>query len=296
MIFVRLISGLGNQLFQYTIGRQLSIVRKVPLKLDISFFSDQKLRNFKLNHYNITAEIATDREVQSFLKVYKSNGPFTKIYRKVERHLPKKWHTLYKQTNWWAYEADLLKVSSNVYLDGYWQHHQYFQNIDSAVFNELTLKESYNLSPGYNFSDLQCMESSVSVHVRRGDYISDPNANNLMGVLPIEYYLSAIDVILQKVSNPCFFVFSDDLNWVRNNLKFPGSVKFVEIENGKWDYVELDLMSKCRHNIIANSTFSWWGAFLNRNPDKIVIAPDKWVVPQELNDKVKLQFPSWIKL
>ncbi len=121
MIIVRVISGLGNQLFQYSIGRQLSLARNVPLKLDTSFFKSQSLRSYKLNHYNIEAEIATAKEVEDFLHIQNSKSAGSRILRRIERLLPKEKRRVYKQANWWTYEPELLKTNSKVYLDGYWQ-------------------------------------------------------------------------------------------------------------------------------------------------------------------------------
>ncbi len=137
---------------------------------------------------------------------------------------------------------------------------------------------------------------SVSIHLRRGDYVSDPWAFHTMGPLPVKYYYKAIDYMSKKLSDPCFYIFSDDLDWVKDNIKIEAPVSFVEIANGTKDYLELDIMSKCSHNIIANSSFSWWGAFLNQNPDKIVIAPAQWVIADEINKRIELQLPSWIKM
>jgi hypothetical protein len=135
--------------------------------------------------------------------------------------------------------------------------------------------------------------SSVSVHIRRGDYLKD----TLMNVLPMEYYAAAFDHIHSKINDPCFYIFSDDLNWVKDNLKMNYPVKYIDFESSSnADFLELHLMSKCRHNIIANSSFSWWGAFLNRNPEKIVISPKDWVVQPEINARIQLQFPSWLRL
>lgn len=117
-----------------------------------------------------------------------------------------------------------------------------------------------------------------------------------MGVLPLGYYTQAINLLKEKIISPTFYVFSDDLTWANEYLRGDYTMHLVDIANGEQEQVELDLMSKCHHNIIANSSFSWWGAFLNRNPDKIVIAPQRWVVPDDINAKINIQFPSWLKL
>lgn len=296
MIVVKLISGLGNQLFQYALGRQLSILRNVSLKLDTSFFKDQQFRSFKLSHYNISASVASETEVSNFLALYTGNSLYDKICRKIEARLPKNKKRYYKEDQWWTYEAEVFNVSSNVYLDGYWQHYKYFQNIHPLIIKELTVKESYTPAVNKLIGETKQNAASVSIHIRRGDYITDRKAYELMGLLPPEYYYKAIEYINSKLRDPAFYVFSDDLDWVKDNLKLHGSINYVDMEEGGTDYIELDVMSKCNHNIIANSSFSWWAAFLNQNPDKIVIAPDKWVLPKEINKRVELQFPTWIKI
>lgn len=295
MIIVKLISGLGNQLFQYCIGRQLSLARGTELKLDISFFKGQSLRSFRLHHYNIQAEIATEKEVEKFTGIYANTGLYAKVFRKVEKLVPKRNRRLFKEQEWWVYEPELLKASRNIYLDGYWQHYKYFENINPSILSELTVSEPYTPHENELLSAIQ-ENNSVSLHIRRGDYITDPDTYNFMGIMPVEYYDEAIKHMRENVQRPAFFIFSDDLQWAKDNIRVDAPLTFVHLDNGKKDYRELDLMSKCRHNIIANSSFSWWGAFLNRYPDKIVIAPRKWIVPEERNKKIQLQFPGWVKM
>ena len=145
-------------------------------------------------------------------------------------------------------------------------------------------------------SEIEQSQSAVSIHIRRGDYVSDADANNLMGILPMGYYDRAVNYINERVKNPSYYIFSDDLEWTKDHLKVDAPLTFVDLENGSRDYIELDIMRKCRHNIIANSSFSWWAAFLNQHPDKIVVAPARWVMPDETNRRIAIQFPSWIKL
>ena len=296
MIIVKLISGLGNQLFEYAVGRQLSLQRQVPLKLDISFFEGQRLRSYKLNHYNIQAEIATEKEIEKFTNIYNSNSLYARIFRKTESMLPKRKKLHYIEDEWWMYESELLKASSNVYVDGYWQHYKYYENLSPHVLQELTVKDPPSVAYSKYLTHLLSDNHSVSIHIRRGDYITDPAASKLMGILPLEYYHKAISYMEERLGSPSFYIFSDDLSWAKDNLAIQAPVTFVELENEGSDYFELELMSKCRHNIIANSTFSWWGAFLNRNKEKIVISPADWVLEKNINQKIQLQFPSWIKL
>ena len=295
MIITRLVSGLGNQLFQYAIGKHLSIRHGVPLKLDTSFFETQTLRRFKLDNYNIVAQIASPEEINHFLFWQKDHGLPAKFYRKIQKMFPRNKRRYIKESEWWIYDPDVLNASSNVYLDGYWQHYKYFLNVYPEIFTEITLKEG---ADGAQVLKERILEnsSSVSIHIRRGDYITDPDAYNLMGTLPLEYYASAMDFINTKLSNPFYYIFSDDLNCAKDNLNIKAPSTFVDLEGGLKDYIELDLMSKCHHNIIANSSFSWWGAFLNRNPGKIVISPATWAIDKKRNEGIHLQFPSWIKI
>lgn len=300
MIITKLVSGLGNQLLQYAMGRQLSLLKEVPLKLDISFFKEQDLRSYKLNHFNIDASVATKEEITPFKKdidfyqkLHNKTSFYAKVFRNVEPIIfPKHTKKYFKEAVWWILEPKIYKTPADVYIEGYWQHYKYFEKTSLDIFEELTLKEALDLKAEKWLSQIKNDEASVAVHVRRGDYVTDSGANYLMGVLPIEYYHNAINYIQKKVSNPSFYFFSDDLDWVKKNIKTNAPAYFVD---GNVDYADLDLMRHCNHNIIANSTFSWWGAFLNRNPNKIVIAPKQWSPREDVNKNIHLQFPDWLK-
>ncbi|RYX82273.1 alpha-1,2-fucosyltransferase, partial [bacterium] len=215
------------------------------------------------------------------------------VYRKTEKLLPRTKRKLFKEENPWHFEPDLFHVSSNIYLDGYWQHYKYFENISPQILKELVVKEAYSPSIKIISNSIINDVNSVSIHIRRGDYLTDKEAFQLMGLMPINYYKTAINYIKQKLTNPNFYIFSDDLDWVKSNLKIDAPTYYID---GGKDYIDLELMSKCKHNIIANSSFSWWAAFLNNNSAKIVIAPNQWVVPPEINKRIELIFPSWIKI
>jgi hypothetical protein len=161
------------------------------------------------------------------------------------------------------------------YLSGYWQSYRYFDDIADQLRTELT-----PLTPPTP-KDSKLIRSmistnSVSVHVRRGDYITQKAAAAFHGNSSVEYYDKALAKICTLVQDPRFFVFSDDLGWVKNNMKFPGATNFVDHNDGDTAFQDLRLMSTCKHHIIANSSFSWWGAWLNPNDKKIVVAPSLW--------------------
>ncbi len=290
MIIVKLISGLGNQLFQYMFGRQAAMVNNMPLKVDTSFYETQGLRDYKLGHYKMAAQIASKEDIERVLRIY---DPINKVQRYFSGY--NKYY--YKEKKAWGYDplvADAAK--GGIYLDGYWQNYKYYTNINNGFLNEVTLINEAELSQYNVYSTIKQDKQSVSIHIRRGDYITDKDANKMMGVLSLDYYNRAVAYIRNHLSDPRFYVFSDDLNWAADNLKLDGLVELVDIANGEKDYIELDLMSKCRNNIIANSTFSWWGAFINKNPAKIVIGPKKWVPAPEINAEIDLLFPEWIKI
>lgn len=289
MIIVKLVSGLGNQMFQYVFGRQLAIANNVPLKLDTSFYDNQNLRDYKLGYYKIASQIAGKADIDHVLKTH---HPVAKIQRYFSGY--NKYY--YQQKTPWSFDSHLTdKKKSGIYLDGYWQNRRYYTNINNSLLNEVTLAEA-EVSEYGSYPIIQQDEQSVSIHIRRGDYITDSEANKLMGVLPLAYYHQAVAYIRKHVSDPRFYVFSDDLNWAADNLKLEAPVMLMDVANGEKDYIELHMMSKCRHNIIANSTFSWWAAFTNRNPGKIVIGPKNWVTVPGINAEIDLLFPEWIKI
>ena len=302
MIVTKLVSGLGNQLFQYVVGRRLATKWNVPLKLDNAFFGSQNLRSFKLNHYQIEAGVANDGDIKPFCKeierynnLHQKTTLAAKIYRRSEPVLfPKHTKNYFKEATWWIYEPEVFKCGPETYLEGYWQHYKYYEDVSTKILDELSLKDKNDQSRNTWLNKIESEAETVAIHVRRGDYVTDVNANYLMGVLPLSYYNDAIAYLKQKLSNPVFYFFSDDLPWVKQHIDTgKNSTFYVE---GNTDYVDLDLMARCKHNIIANSTFSWWGAFLNRNQNKIVIAPKVWSPRPDVNASIKLQLPSWIKL
>jgi hypothetical protein len=174
--------------------------------------------------------------------------------------------------NYWS-GINELPISS--YLVGYWQSEKYFVKHKEVIRQELTFKNE--LSPENLATASSLLKTaSVSLHVRRGDYVSSQATNDVHGVCTLDYYRNAISHMARSVESPRFFIFSDDINWVKANLQLDFPCEYIANNVGANSYVDMRLMSMCKHNIIANSSFSWWGAWLNSNPNKIVIAPKKW--------------------
>lgn len=300
MIIVRLEGGLGNQMFQYAIGKQLSLLNNTTLKFDLSsyekilFENKAFWRGYALDIFEAAVEIASADDVK---KVKESKTPFfEKISYRLQRlkEIPYFRKTELFEKKLFSFDKNMLTAAKNTYLTGYWQSPKYFSDIRTVLLSDFKLKEKPS-AENYNFIDKIPEQESVSIHVRRGDYVTNPETFKLHGVCSLDYYNDAIEYIKNNVANPFFYVFSDDIEWAQNNINLSRSVVFVKDTPPGKDYFEMHLMSLCKHNIIANSSFSWWGAWLNKNSDKIVVAPKKWMNDPSI-DTTDLIPENWIRL
>ncbi|MEY4440678.1 MAG: hypothetical protein RLY49_304 [Candidatus Parcubacteria bacterium] len=285
MIITKLKGGLGNQLFQYAFGRYLAEKNKDILKLDIIGLqqnSKDTLRFYLLDKFNITSEIADYNEISPIKNPF---GFLSKAFRFLKTKLLRKFYI--------RFEKHLLKLKGNIYLDGYFQSELYFKEIEPIIKKEFTLKNPLSQLTQKIEEQIRNASASVSIHIRRGDYVTDPSAAKTHGTCNLNYYAQAISKVSSSIVNPTFFIFSDDIEWVKENLKVK-SATYVSNPN-LTEYEELILMSKCKHNIIANSTFSWWAAWLNSNPSKIVIAPKQWRKDID-SDKLQILPKTWIQI
>jgi len=180
------------------------------------------------------------------------------------------------------------------YLDGYWQSEKYFCDFRLAIQNEIKLKNEESECYKNILSEIGSIQSPISLHIRRGDYEHDPIIKKILSCCTMSYYDQAIKFVTRDLTGVKFFIFSDDINWVKENFKINFPVFYVT-GNNITNYEEMILMSKCKHNIIANSSFSWWGAWLNENPGKIVVAPKKWFNNPKADQKDIIP-ESWIKI
>ncbi|MEJ0104611.1 MAG: alpha-1,2-fucosyltransferase [Bacteroidota bacterium] len=277
MIIVHLSGGLGNQMFQYGAAFALAQKRNAKLFLDINDFEKDSRRKFSLDAFSIRGTIAKQSDIYKLKRWH----TLARRIKNIGIHLRP---TLYVEESL-SYDEGFFQLPDNVYLKGFWQSEKYFLNIPHLVRKEFSFKES---PPSANSKVIERMKNinSVSVHVRRGDYISNADANEIHGVCDISYYIKAIDCMRQRFSDAEFFIFSDDLDWVRENLVVPGSIIHYMDHNKGNASEDLRLMTFCKHHIIANSSFSWWGAWLSNNPDKEVIAPSKWFQSRFVNNDI----------
>lgn len=268
MQLVKLMGGLGNQMFQYAFAKALG-------DKNILFYGDYKkhsLRKVELNRFKCKA-VYMPRELFKYLKFV-----FTK-FDKIE----------YMRSG--IYVPEYLNRDGNHIYIGFWQTEKYFKQIRPRLLKDFTPRKKLDRENAGIISKMQQI-NSVSVHIRRTDYVDE---SHIYGDTNLDYYKRAIEYISSKIENPEFFFFSDDMAYVKEKfagLKFPHS--FIDINSGNNSYKDLILMKNCKHNIIANSTFSWWGAWLNENTEKIVIAPAVWFIQGE-NDKDIIP-DEWIKL
>jgi len=264
MIITKLSGGLGNQLFQYAVGRAVAERHKVPLKFDITAYETYALHNgFRLDQFNINAAVAGPKEINEL------KGSDFFISKALRKSGLKNKKTFYAEKERTVYDPQVF-ASPARYLEGYWQNEQYFLNIRETILQELRPRFSLSVN-ARDYQDSILNNNAVSIHVRRGDYFKHPE----IGVLDVAYYKNGVEYIENRVGSPKFFIFSDDLEWCKANLKFIPKPIFVEGTETEID--DLILMSHCKHNIVANSSFSWWGAWLNKNEAKLVIAPKEWL-------------------
>ena len=269
MIVAKLMGGLGNQMFQYAAALSLAGKHGSEAKVDLSFLNadpdgQYTKRDFELDVFEKQVPVVTGKELEGLL-------PNTKTWwQKLFQPDSKKWNFAIEQQP--GFNREFQNFPDNTYLQGFWQSEKYFKGQEDRIRTAFEFS-SVIRAETKNWEEKISAVNAVSMHVRRGDYVSRPEAALYHGVLNLEYYQNALDLIRKKENEAQVFIFSDDLEWCRTHLAIEGKVNYVNSANAAG---EMHLMSLCRHQVIANSSFSWWGAWLNRNPAKIVVAPKQW--------------------
>lgn len=270
--------GLGNQMFQYATAKHLSIINGTELKIDTSNFRKLTLNSehtFQLADFNISAQQASRKEIW---KIVKPAKPLARIVGNVFGRSPLKAKTdaIFKEPDGSDFKPGVLKIKADRYLVGYFNSYKYFDPIRNILIDEYTPKQEISLQ-GREMLKLIESINSVSVHIRRGDYVNDPDVYKCIeGIITDRFYHNAVDYIASKVDSPHFFIFSNDMKWVKENFKIPYQITFVDFNLAQRGFEDLWLMSRCKHNITAGgSTFSWWAAYLNSNENKIVVRTEQ---------------------
>ncbi|MCA9346914.1 alpha-1,2-fucosyltransferase [Candidatus Saccharibacteria bacterium] len=271
MIGVKLMGGLGNQMFQYALGRKMAMKYKTKLVLDLNFYNNQAEidtpRSYELDCYKISAKLFTK--------------PLPTKQTLIDRLTGKPFFTNWYDEKHYHFDENVFKQSDGTLYNGFWQTYKYFESIRAELLSDFELKNTLNEADS-RIEKLINQQLSASLHVRRGDYVTNKNANEHHGTKTVDYYSLALQSLQKDVVDFKLFVFSDDIEWCKANLsRIHPNILFVDDERP--GYIDMHLMKQCSHNIIANSSFSWWAAWLNDNPDKIVIAPKQWFIDPNKN-------------
>jgi hypothetical protein len=286
--------GLGNQMFQYALATIVAQKNKDSVLIDVSFFDQTQKRlghtprQFELGIFNNSYSLATEKD----LLFFKQLSVFNKIKRDLGFNYPK----MYKEPSF-SFDENVLNLKSPAYIRGFFQSYKYFigyENLIRKLFVFPTTLDEVNQKVVANIKQSQ----SISVHIRRGDYVNDAITNQYHGICNLDYYQKAISLFTQENHDFTLFFFSDDCHWVKEQFKdLPFPKQFINHNTGENSWKDMLLMSECQHNIIANSSFSWWAAWLNANPDKKVIAPKKWFeLSEEEMNMSDLTPKEWIRL
>jgi hypothetical protein len=275
--------GLGNQMYQYAFGMALKKSGGGRVLFDASEFGCAgETRRYELHNFNARVEFATPKQIAAARK----SPPVARLLR----HLfGIKKRRVFRERDFNLYNAELLSGSEYSYFYGFFQSYKYFEALRGDLSRDFQLRVPPD---GRNKEMLDKIHetNSVFVHIRRGDFLQH---RNLFKILSPDYYNRAIEYMRGHVKNPLFFVFGQDLDWARKNLKFGNSAIFVDINGEDAGFLDLELMKRCKHGITANSTFSWWAAWLNENSAKIVVTPRRWFNNHSNGDELP---EEWVKL
>lgn len=313
MIVMQLCCGLGNQLFQYALGKQLAETKNTELRFDISWWEQQGRYQsgqdwtITLFEYDVTGEIASAEDLRSVLKYPRFShwmrrtqdmvrSPKPELFKVNLDYVPRfsprfaaSQFNYYREVRGppsaesspWAYRRrffpGIFDIPGDAYLDGYWQTAKYFEGVAETLRTELSVSDPL---PGMNAAvaaEIEGDSPSVSIHVRRGDQTTQgPDSDPMGNALPLSYQQQAAEYVGEQLDDPTFYLFSDDPEWAQRGLDISHPIQTVSHNDETTDYLDIELMRRCDHHVIANSTFSWWGAWLNASTDKIVVAPTPW--------------------
>lgn len=277
MLMLRMTGGLGNQMFQYAIYQELLSRGKEVCIDDFTEYDGSETHHKSIEKvFGVTYRKGTLKEYNRLTDSSKM------IFKRVKRKLLGRKQKVYQEKDAIKYEEKVFGYE-DAYLIGYYQSEKYFADVHELIRKQFAFKEELITDKAKEY--LECIESgnSISVHIRRGDYVKEKFAPIYGGICTMEYYRSAMNYMRQNVDNPKFFFFTNDPEWVKANMMEDDCI-LVEGNDENAGYIDMMLMSKCKHNIIANSSFSWWGAWLNSYSDKIVVAPSKWLNNTEEED------------
>lgn len=288
MIVTRLNGGLGNQLFQYAFGRALAIRHGVPLRLDIRDYRHKPQHGLLIQRFNIEGEFLTASNAPAVPDITRR----TKWQRWLWNFNPT--HIRWIREKPFGFQPKWLKLGKAVYLDGYWQSESFFADAARTILHELTLKAPPSLATQEIAAQMR-QSRSVAMHIRRGDYVSDPNVAKIYLPLTLAYYERCLNDWAVDQRNVRVFVFSNDIAWCKKNIRWSQPTTYVDHTTALTAHEDLYLMQQAECCITANSTLSWWGAWLGQRPNHAVYTPAKWFYPNTLNDQ-HLSCDGWVQM
>jgi len=288
-VILHLKGGLGNQMFQYAAGRDLSLRLGVPLWLELGGLENTN-RSYRLGEYAVAANIVDTRTARRWIG---ADWKLPLIYKVVQKLRPYYRRAIFRPATF-AFDANIRRVRPPVMLDGYFQSPRYFEDHWNQIAAELTLSQPLPDSTQRMRDQICTCENAVGVHIRRGDYVTDPEVQQFHGICGLDYYMRGMEKIAAMTVAPTFFVFSDCLDWAKNLLPAVYSMVFVDCHRAESDYLDLFLLSQCTHFVLANSSFSWWGAWMAQRRGKVV-APGRWFLAPHLQTH-DLILNDWVRL
>lgn len=287
-VVVRLVGGLGNQMFQYAAARALSARIGASLELDLSWFGADPERQYALAPFFIQAGIYSRQTENKGKNVW-----LPKLVSRFGCRINLIGLSNFSEESF-SYDQRIEKINRPVFLKGYFQSEKYFVSIQDNIKSEFTLR-SEPISAATEILSQIAETDAICVHLRRGDYVNNPTAAAYHGTCSLNYYREAIKLVSNNLTKPHCFVFSDDPVWVRENFRSDVPITLVDIHRTDEAHEDLRLMVACKHFVIANSSLSWWGAWLGRDVNKLVVAPDKWFAISNI-DTTDLIPSSWLRL
>lgn len=287
-LVVRIQGGLGNQMFQYAFGKAAALRNKMDLFFDKAPFNPKKHSAFALDVFDLKCEFA-DKEILA--QVLTPHFEFRKKLWKAIK-IPFKYAPTHILEPKFSYNEQFKILPQSAYFDGYWQCEKYFADFADIIKKDFTPREESKFKNNKFYEDI-ISSNSVAIHIRCGDYVNNARYKKMLYVCGENYFKNAISRAREILENPQFFIFSDDHEYVKSNYRLGEEFKLVQSSCAIED---MYLMQTCRHNIISNSSFSWWAAWLNKNLQKTVIAPSRWATDHSKLDYRDVIPPSWIKV
>lgn len=288
MFVFQFMGGLGNQLFQYAAARSLSLKRGIPFKVDFDDPYKFVKRELNLAAFNLDVSLATKKEISRCKPKFRYEKRLWMLLGKDPAN------KLWRERKDYTFDPDFFSIPDGAYVSGFWQTEKYFLEIEETLRKDFSFRHE---PTGKNAEWMNKIKGchAVSVHIRRGDVITVAKTNKLYGTITNEYYRDAIQQMIDFNKDSVFFFFSDDMEWVKENIRTDYPSYYIDGNDDAHNYEDLRLMSACNSHIIANSSFSWWGAWLNPDKNKKVIGPANWMSTRNIAETDHIP-SSWILL